>query len=72
MPDYQDQLLHVEGMSCAGCENRVARRLGALEGVRKVMADARKAEVRVLFDSERVDVAAISSAIAALGYEVRP
>ncbi len=72
MEAYQDRRFPVDGMSCARCEERIRRKLGGLDGVRKVAADARAGEVRVVFDGQRLDLAQIHAAIAALGYRVGP
>lgn len=62
--------LQVGGMTCTGCEGRVANVLGRLEGVRNTSADHQAGEVRVLFDPEQVSADAIGAAIAGAGYQV--
>ncbi len=47
-------LLQVEGMTCTGCEERIGKVLGRLEGVREARADHRTGQVRVTFDAARV------------------
>ncbi|HVL03834.1 MAG TPA: heavy metal-associated domain-containing protein [Acidimicrobiales bacterium] len=63
-------LLQVGGMTCTGCESRVAKVLGRLDGVRNTTADHQAGEVRVLFDPEQTSAEAISAAIAGAGYHV--
>ena len=63
-------LLQVAGMTCTGCEGRVANVLGRLDGVRNTTADHQAGEVRVLFDPEQTSAETISAAIAGAGYEV--
>ncbi len=42
--------LHVEGMTCSGCEQRLSKALRRVDGVREAAADHRTGEVRVRFD----------------------
>lgn len=63
-------LLQVGGMTCTGCESRVANVLGRLDGVRNTTADHQAGEVRVLFDPEQTSAEAIGAAIAGAGYQV--
>ena len=57
------------GMNCEGCESRIEKALGQLEGVRRVNADHQGDRVEVAFDDE-LDQAVIEKQIEALGYEV--
>lgn len=67
-----DQLvLQVGGMTCGGCESRIEKVLGRLDGVRSARADHRAGEVRVLFDAEEISVPSIGAAVTEAGYEVR-
>ncbi len=63
-------LLQVGGMTCTGCESRVQKVLGRLDGVRSTTADHRAGEVRVLFDPEQTSPEAIGDAVTAAGYEI--
>lgn len=63
-------LLQVGGMTCTGCEGRVANVLGRLDGVRNTSADHQAGEVRVLFDPEQTSVEAIGDVITRAGYQV--
>ncbi len=63
-------LLQVGGMACTGCESRVRKVLGRLDGVRRVTADQNAGEVRVLFDPEQISPEAIGDAVTAAGYEI--
>ena len=58
-------------MHCASCEQRVARVLGGLEGVRQVSADAASQRIEVLFDTSVVQAAAIAEHLQLLGYAVK-
>ena len=70
MNTYQDAVIRVGGMACASCENRISRHLSGMDAVRKVVADAKKGEVRVVFDGAVLDRVQLCAAIQALGYEV--
>lgn len=63
-------VLHVGGMTCGGCENRVEKVLGRLDGVRSATADHRLGQVRVLVDPARTPVDAVVEAIRTAGYDV--
>ncbi len=62
--------LRVSGMSCTGCEQRVQKALGRLEGVQRSGADHRRAEVRVVFDAARTSEQAIRACVERAGYAV--
>ena len=64
--------IQVEGMHCGGCEDRLAAALGRVEGVGTVSADHESGNVRVLFDSGRVDEAHLRQQITACGYDPLP
>ena len=59
-------------MTCGGCENAVKRALLKLPGVESVSASHSGQTVRVDYKPGSVTIGAISSAIAALGYDVLP
>jgi Cu+-exporting ATPase len=62
--------LHVTGMTCTACEQRVRRALAQVEGIVRSAADHRAARVRVVFDPARTSVDAVQSRIEQAGYEV--
>lgn len=62
--------LHVEGMMCSGCENRVNKAVSALDGVISCSASAAANEVCVSFDDARVQEAIIKQTIEDTGYDV--
>lgn len=64
-------VLEVPGMHCGGCQGRVERAVGALEGVRRVKADFQSGRVEVAFDGAATNEDAIRSLIEQIGYEVR-
>jgi len=66
----QELSLRVRGMSCTGCEDRIAGVLRRLDGVRESAADYRSGRVRVLFDPRRTTAADIRARIETAGYDV--
>jgi copper chaperone CopZ len=64
--------LHVTGMTCNACEQRIERALARIDGVAQSAADHRTARVRVMFDSARTSEGAVRSCIQRAGYEVAP
>ncbi len=62
--------LQVEGMTCTGCEQRLGNALRRVDGVREAAADHRSGEVRVRFDSDVTDRAALAAQVHTAGYEV--
>lgn len=61
--------LQVAGMSCTGCEARIATALGRLDGVGHVEADHRAGTVVVDYDAAAVDEGAITRRLGDAGYE---
>jgi copper chaperone CopZ len=64
--------IQVAGMSCGGCEDRLAAALKRVAGVGSVSADHETGDVRVLFDVARVDEAQLREQITACGYDPLP
>jgi len=62
--------MQVRGMSCAGCEQRIDKVLGRVDGVREVTADHRTGGVRVRVGAELADATVLVAKIEAAGYEV--
>ncbi len=58
-------------LACESCERRVERLLKRLEGVGQVRAQASDQHIEVLFDSARLDDAAIAQQLQSAGYETR-
>ena len=65
-----EMLFNVDGMMCAGCENRVKSALGEIEGVAEVIANHEKGTVIVKTNKElrKEDLAEI---IENLGFDVK-
>lgn len=67
----QEQLvLQVRGMTCTGCESRIQKVLGRLDGIADTTADHRSGEVRVLLDLEQSSAQDIAASITNAGYEI--
>ena len=64
--------LKVSGMTCTGCEQRIAKALSRLEGVVRSTANHQTGQVRVVFDATRTSEQPVRSAIEQAGYEVSP
>ncbi|MBE9376341.1 copper chaperone [Allosaccharopolyspora coralli] len=62
--------LQVTGMSCSGCEQRIAKVLGRVDGVREVSADHSSGHVHVRLGPELADRAVLVERIEAAGFEV--
>lgn len=63
-------VLHVAGMGCTSCEQRIQKAIARLEGVRSSAADHRSGEVRVVFDPSRISPEAVRACIVHAGYDV--
>ncbi|MEU4377575.1 heavy-metal-associated domain-containing protein [Pseudonocardia alni] len=62
--------LRVEGMSCGGCEQRIAAVLGRVEGVREVSADHTTGRVGVRVGPELADPSVLTDRVEAAGFAV--
>lgn len=59
----------IEGMTCAGCERTVQRVIEKVEGVASANADLNSSTVSVEYDSSKVKIDDIKSAIDKVGYK---
>ncbi|MEW6254139.1 MAG: heavy metal-associated domain-containing protein [Planctomycetota bacterium] len=62
--------LAVTGMTCGGCVASVQRVLTAIPGVQSAEVSLDPGQVRVVFDPDRTDRAALVQAITAAGFGV--
>ena len=62
--------LHVNGMTCGACEQRIQRALAQIDGVMRSAADHRAARVKVVFDPARTSAESVQARIKQAGYEV--
>ena len=70
MEQIENVTLQVEGMTCSGCEQRLGKALGRLDGVREATADHGAGQVRVRFDPSVTDRAALVARIETAGYSL--
>jgi len=56
-------------LNCEKCEQRVARLLTPVQGVRQVRAQALDQRIEVLFDTATVEPAALAECLGEAGYE---
>jgi len=59
-------IITVEGMTCSHCEATVKRNLEALEGIKHVVADNSKNEVKI--EGDKIDLETVKTTINKLGY----
>ncbi len=64
-------ILHVDGMTCASCEKRIAHALKALDGVSDARASLRGGKVEIEYDEGKAGPDQIRAAIEKAGYSVR-
>ena len=64
--------IRVRQIHCGGCEGRIEKAVGQLDGVRQVKADHRTGEVRVVLEGTLSSEGAIRTAIERAGFEVQP
>lgn len=63
-------VLHVNGMTCEGCENTISKAVGGIEGVVEVEASYKDSLTTVVFDTSIANIVLISEKINELGYTV--
>ena len=63
--------IHVKGMYCTACENRIQKGISRLVGVNSCRADYQKEEVHVCFDEDLISKEKIYETIGELGYETK-
>ncbi len=66
----QQVTLHVQGMSCGSCVNKIEGNVGKLNGVELVKVQLSNGKVDVTFNESTVDLGEIKCAINDTGYEV--
>ncbi len=64
------RVLHVDGMTCAGCENKIEFTLKKLDGIEEVKAMYTSSNVYITYDSNTVRLQQIIDAIEKLDYRV--
>lgn len=62
-----DQTYNILGMKCEGCKNAVEKALGAIDGVKKVIADPKKGIAEVIGEH---NADAVVDAVKKLGFNI--
>ncbi len=70
MAETQEKILHVDGMTCSGCELKIERKLQKTPGVSAVKADYAAGTVTVSYDKDAIKIDEIASLIEKLDYKV--
>jgi Cu+-exporting ATPase len=68
--DGEETVLHIEGMHCQSCVQRVERALKKTRGVSDVQVDLARGEARVIHAAGSASPADLSSAVESLGFRV--
>jgi sulfite exporter TauE/SafE/copper chaperone CopZ len=63
-------ILHVDGMSCTGCETRIENAVEKLEGVNRVKAIYSSSNVYISYDDNKIELIRIIETIEKLDYRV--
>jgi copper chaperone CopZ len=68
-----DQLaiIKIEGMHCHKCEAGVRKALSAIPGVHEVEVDFNSKQASILFERDKVELAALMNAINSAGYKAQ-
>ncbi|WP_273000370.1 heavy-metal-associated domain-containing protein, partial [Hydrogenibacillus schlegelii] len=67
-PGAMEVTLGVTGMTCAACAARIEKGLAKLDGVAGAEVNLALEKATIRLDPEKVDLARVEAAIAALGY----
>lgn len=62
--------LHIGGMTCINCQNKIEKALSSLSGVQEVSVSFKNATARFTYDEERISLEEIEQKIRELDYEV--
>lgn len=65
------EVIGEQRLNCERCEQRVARLLAPLQGVRQVRAQALNQRIEVLIDTTAVEPAALAKHLGEAGYATR-
>ena len=64
--------IHIGGMTCINCQNKIEKALSDLPGVQDVSVSYKKGRAVLSYDSEQISLQAIKQEIENLDYEVLP
>ncbi|HEX9059324.1 MAG TPA: sulfite exporter TauE/SafE family protein, partial [Clostridia bacterium] len=65
------KILHIEGITCTGCETRIENKLKKLEGIHEVKAIFSSSNVYVTYDVNAISLDKIIEAVEKLDYKVK-
>jgi copper chaperone CopZ len=65
-----EAIYRVPEVHCGACERSIRNALGRLDGIRRVEVDLERREVRVEYDADRTDAAAVRARIERAGFGV--
>lgn len=63
------ETFNIQGMSCASCSARIEKKLNSLDGVKKANVNLTTEKAAVEFDSSKINLDDIISAVNSLGYK---
>ncbi len=69
LPEEEEVVINIEGMTCSACANGVAASLRRVEGVIEAEVSIDPPEARIRFDASETSAEALVEAIEDLGYE---
>lgn len=69
--EWVEVSLHVEGMTCEGCENAIKAGVESLDGIATVESSFEEAWTKVKYDKSTTSLADIKGKITDTGYEVK-
>lgn len=67
--DLAQTTLHISGMTCAACSNRIEKRLNRLEGVQEASVNLALEKANVTYDPDKIDIQLLDQTIQKLGYQ---
>jgi copper chaperone CopZ len=67
---FKQIVLHIQGMTCEGCENTISKTVGQLAGVKNVKASHMDSLATIVYDTSLSSALEISESINNLGYKV--
>ncbi len=62
--------LHIEGMTCTGCEAAITTRVQKINGVQEILANHKTGKGLIRLDANKTNIKQIINAIEELGYKV--
>ncbi|MBM6822404.1 heavy metal translocating P-type ATPase [Fusobacterium mortiferum] len=67
--DFKEVEIDITGITCQVCVNKIERKIGKLEGVKKIAVNLANSRGKILYDSEKIKLSEILEVIKKLGYE---